>query len=219
MNASTSALVAPPARRRRRWWWRRARPLHAATGLHTAPPPPPPNFVPPPPAPLPPAAPAPAIETVVDLVEATAVAVVPEAAADPSSPTFPAPPPEVVDVTRHHDLRGALQHLERRVSDVQGTVVASRDGLALASTFHGSDGNRVAAMAASVVGLAEEILADPDGGASTTIVRGAAGCLVVHPAGPDAVLAARTGPDPNVGLVHLELPAIVASLTRSFDRC
>ena len=122
-------------------------------------------------------------------------------------------------MTRHNDLRAALQHLERRVGDVKGTVVASRDGLALASTFQGTDGERVAAMAASVVGLAEEILADVDGGASTTIVRGATGCLVVHPAGPDGVLAARTGPNPNVGLVHIELPATVAALARSLDRC
>jgi predicted regulator of Ras-like GTPase activity (Roadblock/LC7/MglB family) len=74
-------------------------------------------------------------------------------------------------------------------------------------------------MAASVVGLSEEILADVERGTSVTIVRGDSGCLIVHPAGPDAVLAARTGPHPNVGLVGLELPAVVAAVSRSLERC
>ena len=97
--------------------------------------------------------------------------------------------------------------------------VASRDGLPLASTFPAAEAPRVAAMAASVVGLAEEILADAGAGTSTTIVRGAAGCLVVHPAGAGAVVAARTGANPNLGLVHLVLPATVAALTRSLEPC
>lgn len=122
-------------------------------------------------------------------------------------------------MTRHQELRTALQQLERRVGDVRGAVVASRDGLALASTFTGGGGDRAAAMAASVVGLAEEILADVDGGTSTTIVRGAAGCLVVRPAGHDGVLAVRTGPSPNIGLLHVELPPTVDAVTRSIERC
>ena len=119
------------------------------------------------------------------------------------------PRAEDVDVSRDVELRGALSGFERKVGDVRGAVVASRDGLPLASTFDDGVVDRFAAMAASVVGLSEEILADVERGTSVTIVRGDSGCLIVHPAGPDAVLAARTGPHPNVGLVGLELPAVV----------
>jgi predicted regulator of Ras-like GTPase activity (Roadblock/LC7/MglB family) len=142
----------------------------------------------------------------------------PPSAPLPQPPSAPLRPPEVDDVRRHQELQLALQQLERRVGDVTGAVVASRDGLALATTFTDGGGDRVAAMAASVVGLAEEILADGDG-TSTTIVRGAAGCLVVHPAGTAGVVAARTGPHPNIGLLHVELPVTVDAVTRSIERC
>lgn len=236
MSASSVAAPAQDAPRRRRWW-QRSKPRHAALvpppplppvpALEALPPPPPP---PPPPAPEPiverveaaPAPtpmPAPTPTPVLPTFVAPTFTKLPTAPAGPVAPTpKPAPaPPEVVDVSRHQELRTALQQLERRVGDVKGAVVASRDGLALASTFIGAEGDRVAAMAASVVGLAEEILAD--GGTSTTIVRGATGCLVVHPAGTDGVLAARTGPNPNVGLLHVELPVAVDAVTRSIERC
>jgi uncharacterized protein len=151
------------------------------------------------------------------------------AASAPALPAAPPPPPvpvvivapavEVVDVTRDAELRGALAGFESKVGDVRGAVVASRDGLPLASTFTDGATDRFAAMAASVVGLSDEVLADVDSGASMTIVRGQTGCLIVHPAGPDAVLAARTGPHPNVGMVGLELPAVVAAVSRSIEPC
>lgn len=121
-------------------------------------------------------------------------------------------------MTRHEELRVALVALEQRVPDVHACVVSSRDGLPLAGTF-GDGGHRVAAMAASVVGLAEEILADGAGATSTTTIRGSAGCLVVHPAGSGAVLAARTTAKPNVGLLQVELPATAAALLRSLEPC
>lgn len=208
----------------RRRWWRRARLRHAA--LPDAPPPPPPDFEPPvllaPPAP-----PIPDDLPVVEVVVVPPPSPEPRPEPLPTAPTAPAlaprpvptPSAEVVDVSRYAELRGALTGFERKVGDVRGAVVASRDGLPLASTFADGAGDRYAAMAASVVGLAEEIVADTDAGTSMTIIRGRTGCLIVHPAGPDAVVAARTGPNPNVGLVNVELPAVVSAVSRSLERC
>lgn len=110
-------------------------------------------------------------------------------------------------------LEPPLRALEQRVPDLRGVVLATRDGLAVASTMPGESTERVAAMAASVVALADQVMGDPAAaGRSTTIVRGAAGCLFVHPAGSGTVLAARSAAAPNLGLVSVELPATVAAL-------
>lgn len=114
-------------------------------------------------------------------------------------------------------VHDALTALETRVDDIHGVVLASSDGLPVAATFRSDEADRVAAMAASVAGLAEQILpgrsmTHPAPSTSpSTVIRGSRGCLVVQAVG-GGVVAARTGPRANLGLVQLELPATVERL-------
>jgi predicted regulator of Ras-like GTPase activity (Roadblock/LC7/MglB family) len=114
-------------------------------------------------------------------------------------------------------VHDALAALEARVDDIHGVVLASGDGLTVAATFRSDEADRVAAMAASVAGLAEQILPGrtPSGhrpmASPSTVIRGSRGCLVVQ-AVAGGVVAARTGSGANLGLVQLELPATVEHL-------
>lgn len=108
-------------------------------------------------------------------------------------------------MARHEDLHDVLHRLEQVVGDVRGTVLAARDGLSIASTLPESDRDRLAAIAATVAALGQQLL-----GATFAftldhaVIRGREGCLAVYGAGDEAALAVLTGDDPNVGLLHVE---------------
>jgi predicted regulator of Ras-like GTPase activity (Roadblock/LC7/MglB family) len=116
-------------------------------------------------------------------------------------------------VSKQADVSQVLRGIHLAVDNVHGAVVATRDGLPVASTTGGDRAEKVAAMAASVLALSQQALADPDtedGG--QTVIRGSDGCLVVQEAGPNAVLAVHTGARPNMGLVQVEVPRAAAEL-------
>lgn len=118
-------------------------------------------------------------------------------------------------MSKQHDLGGVLDAFCRCVDGVNGAVLATRDGLTVASTFPSDRSSRVAAMAATVQALAEQTV--PPGEASSaghTVVRGRDGCLVVHPAGDLAVLAVQTASRPNIGLVQVQAPEAAGELAR-----
>lgn len=130
-------------------------------------------------------------------------------------PSTPAPAVEADGMAREDELRRSLLDLECRVGDMHGSVLATRDGLAVATTFGADEAAKVAAMAASVVALADQVLHDPSGrGVARTLIRGSEGCLVVEAVGDGAVLAARTSANPNLGLVNIEMPETIGSLTK-----
>lgn len=105
-----------------------------------------------------------------------------------------------------------MRTIHERVDGVQGVVVATRDGLTVASTAGDGKEDRIAAMAASAISLAQQTLAGSGGGDGQTVIRGDHGCLVVQGAGPAAVLAVKTGARPNMGLVQVEVPRAAAEL-------
>jgi predicted regulator of Ras-like GTPase activity (Roadblock/LC7/MglB family) len=133
----------------------------------------------------------------------------------PAAP-LPAPAPapdrpplrlvEEPDMSKQRDLDATLRGFCAAVDDVHGAVLATRDGLTIASASM-ADGTaaRVAAMAATVQAVAEQTVA-ADGAGVHTMVRAGDGCLVVYPAGPHGVLALQTAAKPNVGLVQVHAP-------------
>lgn len=116
-------------------------------------------------------------------------------------------------MSRQEDIDRVMRDIHRGVDGVDDVVVATSDGLAVASTNPGPRADKVAAMAASVVALSQQTIPeDGDGNPHETVIRGSLGCLVVRGAGPNAVIAVRTGADSNMGLVHLEIPRAAAEL-------
>jgi predicted regulator of Ras-like GTPase activity (Roadblock/LC7/MglB family) len=108
-------------------------------------------------------------------------------------------------VNKQEQLHRVLEDLREEVPDVHGAVLASRDGLAIVSTFGQGEGSRVAAMAATVHAIGERVTATTELGAlEETVIRSAAGTFVVYDAGEPAVLALLAGGACNLGLIHLE---------------
>jgi predicted regulator of Ras-like GTPase activity (Roadblock/LC7/MglB family) len=146
----------------------------------------------------------------------------------PSRPVFAPPPAPVAPVVRAEvsiddrsdavskqvELHEVLRGFQSAVDGVHGAVLATRDGLPVVSTLADAGAETVAAMAATVISLAEQAMpSDPDGaGEGHTVIRGSGGCLVVYAAGDAAVLAVQTTATPNIGLVQVEAPATAREL-------
>jgi predicted regulator of Ras-like GTPase activity (Roadblock/LC7/MglB family) len=138
--------------------------------------------------------------------------------AGPRAWTAP-PPPDIapaeggLDVSKQADVGQVMRSIHLAVDGVHGVIVATRDGLPVATTAAEGRAEKVAAMAASVLALSQQAVADPEtDDAGQTVIRGSEGCLVVQGAGPNAVLAVHTGAKPNMGLVQVEVPRAAADL-------
>jgi len=102
------------------------------------------------------------------------------------------------------ELNQALQSLRSSLPEIQGAVVASSDGLSIASSIS-SDPNRMAAMVATALGLGKRICDTTGSGQLTeTSVSGTDGHVYIYAAGTKGVLAVQSSPGSNVGLIHLE---------------
>lgn len=102
------------------------------------------------------------------------------------------------------ELNSILQNLRSALPDVQGALVASTDGLSIASSVTG-DSNRMAAMIATALGLGKRICDTFGGGTlGETSVSGSTGQVYIYSAGSKGVLAVSTAPGANVGLIHIE---------------
>ncbi len=103
-------------------------------------------------------------------------------------------------------LQQTLAALRSAIPEVRGVLIASSDGLPMAQNLSGSeDPNRVAAMAATALGLGKRIADTLNAGAlQETSVSGASGQVYLYAAGAKGVLVVVTPANANVGLIHLE---------------
>jgi len=108
-------------------------------------------------------------------------------------------------VNRQEQLQNLLVGLQHEVPDIRGALLASRDGLAIATTMPAAEGGRVAAMAATVAALANRVVDTIGlGHFEETEIQGDAGTFIVYDAGHIAVLAVLAQRGATLGLVHLE---------------
>ncbi|HMA37891.1 MAG TPA: roadblock/LC7 domain-containing protein [Chloroflexia bacterium] len=107
--------------------------------------------------------------------------------------------------SKDQQLCQVLVDLHSTLFDVTGVLLASGDGLALAQDLpSGVDSARVAAMAATALGLGKRIANTLGlGGYDESVVRANEGSLYLYMAGP-AVLAVMAGAGANTGLINLE---------------
>ena len=103
-------------------------------------------------------------------------------------------------------LRTVLVNLHSSLFDVTGVLLASSDGLALAANLPaGVDSARIAAMAATAIGLGKRIATTVGlGNYDESIVKAHEGALYLYSAGANAVLAIVSGAGANTGLINLE---------------
>lgn len=108
-------------------------------------------------------------------------------------------------MSREQELSTVVRGLRQAIPDLTGVMIASSDGLAISHDFSEAQAARVAAMAATALGLGRRILQTTElGDLGEAVIRGSDGFLVIYSAGEVGVLAVQAPPTSNLGLIHLE---------------
>ena len=116
--------------------------------------------------------------------------------------------------TRAQIMEKTLRSLVSNTPDLEGAAVVSVDGLIVASILPASsDEERVSAMAAALLSLAERTSNELDRGTLDQVyVKGNNGYVVLMSAGDENVLEAIAGPSAKLGMVFLEMRRAVQEL-------
>jgi predicted regulator of Ras-like GTPase activity (Roadblock/LC7/MglB family) len=117
-------------------------------------------------------------------------------------------------MSKQEALRSVLDSLRMAIPELQGALVASTDGLPITHSFtNGADPNRVAAMAATTLGVAKRISESLSAGTfAEASVRGDNGQIFLYAAGSKAVLAVLAPQECNVGLIQMEARDAAAAI-------
>ena len=121
--------------------------------------------------------------------------------------------------SKHGDLQLVLSSIRRAIPELHGVMIASQDGLAIAHDFPEADAERVAAMAATALGLGKRITERTNmGELAESVIRGREGYLVVYGAGDDAVLVMKGPIDANLGLMRVEARGAAVEIKQLLTR-
>ena len=108
-------------------------------------------------------------------------------------------------MSKQEQLQKVLDALADEVQDVNGAMLASRDGLPIVSTLNPVDASRVAAMAATVLSLGARVVETTGlGQFEEAVIQGANGTFIVYDSGSMATLAVLAKEGANLGLIHIE---------------
>jgi predicted regulator of Ras-like GTPase activity (Roadblock/LC7/MglB family) len=114
---------------------------------------------------------------------------------------------KVTTMSRKEQFVAVIQQLRENVPDITGIMIASVDGLAIATDFPEEEAARVAAMGASALGLGNRITKTTElGDMVDLMIEGKNELLIIYMAGPGAMLAIRSPRRANLGLIRLEGP-------------
>ena len=108
--------------------------------------------------------------------------------------------------SKQEQLQAIISDLRSAIPDLRGAMIATTDGLPIAQLFtDNTDGNRVAAMAATALGLGKRINDTlGTGDLSEMSVAGLDGQVYIYAAGRKGVLAVVAPSGMNVGLLNME---------------
>jgi len=116
-------------------------------------------------------------------------------------------------MTKQESIQELIRSLRQAVPEVMGAMIAASDGLPIAHDFPEAQASRVAAMAATALGLGKRMTASLSlGELEEVVVRGKEGYLVVYGAGEKGVLAVAAPQGMNLGLLHLEAREVARRL-------
>lgn len=116
-------------------------------------------------------------------------------------------------MSRQEELSLVIANVRQSIPELHSVMVASVDGLAIAHDLNDSEAERIAAMAATALGLGERISERSTlGDLAEAVIRGRNGYLVVYPAGDNAVLVLSGPSDSNLGLMRIEARAASARI-------
>jgi uncharacterized protein len=118
-----------------------------------------------------------------------------------------------IKMGKQEDFAGIIKQLRENVPDITGVMIASIDGLSIATDFSDEEAARIAAMGASAVGLGSRITKTADlGEMNDILIEGGSETLIIYMAGTAAILALRAPHRANLGLIRLEGPKAVEKI-------
>lgn len=121
--------------------------------------------------------------------------------------------------SKHNDLKLVLSAIRRAIPELHGVMIASQDGLAIAHDFPEADAERIAAMAATALGIGKRVSERTNmGDLSESVIHGRNGYLVVYGAGEDAVLVMQGPIESNLGLMRIEARVAAVEITQLLTR-
>lgn len=107
-----------------------------------------------------------------------------------------------IDTSRILDV---IETLRSAVPRIRSVLVARNDGLLLVQTSAEGDAMRMAAMASTAVSLNKRITSTMGAGELTeTSITGTEGLIILHAAGPRAVLAVIAETKANLAMINLK---------------
>lgn len=111
-------------------------------------------------------------------------------------------------------LRPILTELNNTSEHIEASAVMSRDGLSVASVLgQGVDPDRLGAMCAALLGLAETTARELNRGAlRQVLIHGTNGYMLVTHVGEKAVLAVASRSGTNLGMVFVEARKTAAKI-------
>jgi predicted regulator of Ras-like GTPase activity (Roadblock/LC7/MglB family) len=115
-------------------------------------------------------------------------------------------------------IESLLDDCKNRISDIQGLLLVSREGLPIAaslSTSEDTDEDRLSAMTAAALNLAERVVVELDkGNLREMTVKGDAGLVIIIHVGEQAVLTGTTLSEARLGLILLEMKRTAKSISK-----
>lgn len=110
-------------------------------------------------------------------------------------------------MSKQEQFTSLIRGLRENVPDISGVLIATVDGLSIGTDFSEDEAARVAAMAASSIGLGDRITKTAEiGSMKDMMIEGKEGLLVLYMAGRGGILAIRAPERSNLGLIRLEGP-------------
>lgn len=123
---------------------------------------------------------------------------------------------EITDKLSH--IESLLNDCKNRINDIQGLLLVSREGLPIAaslSTSEDTDEDRLSAMTAAALNLAERVVMELDkGNLREMTVKGDAGLVIIIHVGEQAVLTGTTLSEARLGLILLEMKRTAKSISK-----
>lgn len=111
-------------------------------------------------------------------------------------------------------VRAELRALRAKVTGIDGSLVATGDGLLIAHDIPGLEPTRLAALISTTLSLAKQaVRAGGRGEFREALARGTTGYLVVYAAGSDAVVAILGDAHLNVGVMQYQARETIEKIT------
>ncbi|HEX2807941.1 MAG TPA: roadblock/LC7 domain-containing protein [Kineosporiaceae bacterium] len=118
-------------------------------------------------------------------------------------------------MSTEEELTRVLIDMRLSIPELHGAMIASVDGLSICHDFPEAESEKVAAMAATALGLGKRISERTNLGIlQEAVVRGDQGYLVVYAAGESAVLVLAGPKNSNLGLMRIEARSASAEISQ-----